>query len=178
MKLLLLWLSLLGPSCIDLNPRAVHCSNDEGRASPGATWHAQVAPLMARKCMTCHQGGGKAPMSLDTYLKVMERKGSVREAVAARHMPPWPPAPCCAAYENAASLTNDERALLLAWLDEGGLEGITVPPPPIPTPLALNADTVLTMPEGVHPFFGLWHRRDPMLSVGNGFYPNAFHHWH
>ncbi len=137
--------------CLDLNPRAVTCQNAEGTAPPGATWSAQIAPLMARKCMSCHQASGNAPMSLDTFTKVKELRALVRDAVETRRMPPWPPAPCCAEYENPARLTDDERALMLAWIDEGTAEGTPSPAPLIPTRPVLDADTVLTMAEPYTP---------------------------
>ncbi len=144
-------LALLLSGCLDLNPRAVTCANADGTAAAGATWHGQVAPLMARKCMSCHQAGGNAPMSLDSYTKVQELKSLVRDAVSTRRMPPWPPAPCCAEYENPAKLTDDERALMLAWIDEGAVEGTAQPAPSIPARPVLDADTTLTMPEAYTP---------------------------
>ena len=144
-------LLLLLSSCLDLNPRAQTCTNSNGTSTSGATWHAQIAPLMARKCMSCHQAGGNAPMSLDTYPKVNELKALVRDAVETRRMPPWPPAPCCAEYENPAKLSDDERALLLSWIDDGAPEGTALPPPAIPARPVLDADTVLTMPEAYTP---------------------------
>ena len=137
--------------CLDLNPRAVTCENANGTAPPGATWSAQIAPLMARKCMSCHQAGGNAPMSLDTFTQVKELRSLVRDAVVTRRMPPWPPAPCCTEYENPARLTDDERALMLAWIDEGTVEGTPSEAPVIPSRPVLDADTVLIMPEAYTP---------------------------
>lgn len=143
-----LWGSLLvvGAGCLDFNPRGLFCANDEGEVRRGATWHADVAPLMARKCMSCHREGGNAPMSLKTFEQVAALKSVVRDAVETRRMPPWPPAPCCAEYENPAALTTEERRLMLSWLDEGGVEGVAAPPPQVPARPELDADVTLTMP--------------------------------
>ncbi len=101
--------------------------------------------------MSCHQAGGNAPMSLDTYAQVKQLRALVHDAVESRRMPPWPPAPCCAEYENPAKLTDDERTTLLTWIDEGAEEGVPALPPTIPSRPVLDADTVLTMPEPYTP---------------------------
>ncbi|MFT3711005.1 MAG: hypothetical protein QM817_25545 [Archangium sp.] len=137
---------VLASSCLDFNPRGMFCGDDEGEARAGATWHQDIAPLMARKCMSCHRAGGNAPMSLDTFAAVNELKSAVRDAVETRRMPPWPPAPCCAEYENPAALTTEERRLMLSWIDEGAAEGVVAAAPVIPEREVLDADVTLMMP--------------------------------
>lgn len=136
--------------CVDLNPRAEYCASAATSADAG-TWAVDVGPLMARKCMGCHQPGGNAPMALDTWAQVTALLPLIRDAVETRRMPPWPPAPCCADYLNPAALSADERGLIVAWIDAGGPRGeVTAEPPPAPR-ATLDADTVLTMPEPYTP---------------------------
>lgn len=149
-RLFVLSCAVLLAGCLDLNPKGEYCATASGTAS-GATWHRDVAPLMARKCMGCHRAGGNGPMELQTFAQVHELRALVRDAVERRRMPPWPPAPCCAEYENPAALTADERALMLAWVDEGALEGEVAPAPAVPTRPTLGGDVVLTMPEAYTP---------------------------
>ena len=137
---------MLGTACLDLNPKGESCTNDEGTPRTGVTWHDDVAPLMARRCMSCHQTGGNAPMPLTTYAQVETLKHLVRDAVETRRMPPWPPAPCCADYENPAALTTEERQTMLSWVDDDAPEGTPRPAPAIPARPTLDADTTLTMP--------------------------------
>lgn len=150
-RLVLVVSTLLGAGCLDLNPKAEFCGNENGAAKPDITWHDDVAPLMARKCMSCHQSGGNAPMPLETYAQVAALKALVRDAVETRRMPPWPPAPCCAEYENPAALTTDERATMLSWIDDGVAEGTARAAPTVPTRPVLDADVTLTMPEPYTP---------------------------
>ncbi|MFO0595903.1 MAG: hypothetical protein U0228_11375 [Myxococcaceae bacterium] len=151
MRAAVLLVVFMSSGCLDLEPRGTFCASGDGAGKPGATWHDDVAPLMARKCMSCHREGGNAPMSLDTYAAVSELKASVRDAVETRRMPPWPPAPCCGEFQNPASLTADERALLLGWIDDGVVEGNVQPAPVVPARPTLDADVTLTMPEEYTP---------------------------
>lgn len=144
-------LVLLASGCLDLNPRGEFCADDEGSVRTGLTWHADIAPLMARKCMSCHRAGGNAPMELTTFAQVDALKTVVRDAVETRRMPPWPPAPCCAEYENPAALTTEERRLMLSWIDDGASEGSAAPAPVVPERAVLDADVTLTMPEAYTP---------------------------
>lgn len=146
MKKLRWLLPVLLAGCLDLNPRGEFCATGDVPKDQTVTWHDDVAPLMARKCMGCHQAGGNAPMPLDTYARVADLKLLVRDAVASRRMPPWPPAPCCAEYERSAALSADERAVMLKWVDDGAVEGATKPAPVIPARPTLDADVTLTMP--------------------------------
>src|SRR5678815_4237470 len=48
------------------------CGADDGDTPPPpddgqVTWFQDVAPILSRHCMTCHQDGGIAPFSLTEY---------------------------------------------------------------------------------------------------------------
>lgn len=151
MRALSLLFLLSASACLDLNPQGAFCASGDGTAKAGATWHNDVAPLFARKCQSCHREGGNAPMPLDTFAAVSALKAQVRDAVATRRMPPWPPAPCCAEYENPAALTTGERALVLQWVDDGAVEGTPRVAPAVPSRPVLDADVTLTMPQPYQP---------------------------
>lgn len=149
MKRLLLLLCFT--ACLEFNPKGQYCDPKSGTARSGATWHDDIAPLMARRCMPCHNDVGHAPMSLEAYPQVFALQGAIRSAVETRRMPPWPPAACCADYENSAALTSDERALILSWIDEGASEGSPRDPPAIAQHAELDADVTLRMPDAYTP---------------------------
>ena len=95
-----------------------------GDAGPDAvTYHQSVEPILAQRCTRCHSTGGPAPFPLDQYSDVYLEKDALRAAVASRVMPPWPPARCCHPYANSDALTDDEQATVLAWVDQGAVEG-------------------------------------------------------
>jgi hypothetical protein len=138
-------------SCVDLEPRATFCATAEPTApATTPTWHGELAPLFATRCMPCHQRGGNGPMPLTTFDEVAPLAAAIRETTHARRMPPWPPAPCCAEYRDSLALTDAELGLVAAWVDAGAPRGIGAEraPPARPT---LAADTTLTMPEPYTP---------------------------
>jgi thiol-disulfide isomerase/thioredoxin len=104
------------------------------KAKTSATWHADVAPLVEARCATCHRPGQVGPFPLLSYRDVRSRRAVVREVVAEGRMPPWHADAPRGVFENDLRLGDDEKALLLSWLDAGAPEGAAPatprPPPP------------------------------------------------
>jgi hypothetical protein len=115
------------------------------------TYHQDIAPIAAAKCVECHRDGGIAPFALDTFSEFARRATSIRQAVAARIMPPWQPAPCCQNYRHDLSMSELQRAQMLAWLDGGTPEGESLPPPPRPEGGLPRVDATLQMSEPYSP---------------------------
>jgi hypothetical protein len=105
----------------------VGCGGDEpsGASSgeAGPTYHADVRPIVAAKCVGCHSEDGIAPFPLTTYAEVKALAGPVKVAVAARAMPPWPPSDDCASYDGARALTQAQIDTLVRWVEGGAAEG-------------------------------------------------------
>jgi hypothetical protein len=83
------------------------------------TYAREVAPIIQNKCQACHRPGQVAPFSLLTYDDSKRWAGTMREVVAERRMPPWHADPRYGHFENDRSLTPEQRATLLAWVDQG-----------------------------------------------------------
>jgi hypothetical protein len=95
-------------------------------AMPGAprlTFHRDVRPILAARCLPCHTSGGIAPISFERFEDVRLLAPAIAEDVASGRMPPWPPASGCNQYRFDRSLSNDERTTLLEWVAEGAPEG-------------------------------------------------------
>src|SRR5262249_20156920 len=105
---------------------------DAGIAEP--TWFKDVQPIVVEKCQGCHSEGGLAPFALETYNQVANIRSLVHAAVEDRIMPPWQPAPCCTQYRWDRSLSEDERATLLRWIDHGLALGDAADAPPARPP--------------------------------------------
>jgi len=65
----------------------------EQRSAPGVdrpvTFAKDVAPLLYRECVPCHQPDGPAPFSLITVDEVRRHAAQIAAATARRYMPPW-----------------------------------------------------------------------------------------
>ncbi len=151
MRALRLLFAVLLPACVvNVQPKAQLCAEQTPDAGAGAglTYHHDVEPILAARCQRCHSAGGPAPFPLTQYSDVYLQKDAVRAAVSSRVMPPWPPARCCNSFANSDALTDGELATVLAWVDQGALEGPVEGPPPTPLRRTLDrVDLTLTMPE-------------------------------
>ena len=93
-------------------------------ASQGqVTWRQQIAPLVYKNCTSCHHAGGSGPFSLTTYSDAKRWGGLMKTVTASRYMPPWLPEPGYGSFDGERRLTEDEIALVKAWVEAGMPEG-------------------------------------------------------
>jgi peroxiredoxin len=95
------------------------------------TYTGDVAAIMQNKCQSCHRPGQVGPFSLLSYDDARRHAAMIREVVDERRMPPWHADPRYGQFGNDRSLTARERAVLLAWVDQGAPLGdpADMPPP-------------------------------------------------
>ena len=103
------------------------------------TWYRDVQPIVVAKCQGCHVSTGVAPFPLETYQEIYAVRGSARDAIAAKVMPPWQPDACCNHYRWDRSLSDGELATMVSWLDANLPMGAPedAPPSVAPPPLGL-----------------------------------------
>jgi peroxiredoxin len=115
------------------------------------TYGRDVAPIVQKRCVSCHRKGQAAPFSLTSHAQVASRLRRIREAIDDGRMPPWLANPEYGKFANDTSLSAAEKRTLFAWIDSGAPEGDPrdLPPPlsfpegwRIPTP-----DVVIPMPD-------------------------------
>ena len=101
-------------------------------AAPPAdvTFHRDVAPLLQKRCQTCHRPGDIGTMSLITYEQTRPWAKAIRAAVLQREMPPWHADPRYGSFSNDRSLTDAEIQTLVRWVDIGAPEGSPADAPP------------------------------------------------
>ena len=103
-------------------------------AAPGVTWSHEVAPILYRRCVSCHRPGpGVAPFSLIAYQDAAKRAALIAAVTRKRFMPPWLPAE--PRFQNERKLTDLEIATISRWAAEGAPEG-TAAEAPRPPPFA------------------------------------------
>ena len=97
------------------------------------TFTRDVAPILQENCQTCHRDGSFAPMPLTTYDEVRPFTPLIRHRVETREMPPWPMDHTIGIQEfkNDISLSDEEIATILGWIDSGAPMGDPddMPPP-------------------------------------------------
>jgi len=85
-------------------------------APDNLTYHNRIAHIMQDNCVSCHRKGAAGPFTLDTYERVIAKRGMIKEVVADDMMPPWFAAPGEHAFANDRSLAPADKRDLLAWL--------------------------------------------------------------
>jgi len=147
------WSSALG--CGDSDKPAGKV--ESGQQSLDVTWHRDVAPVITEKCTACHNQGGIAPFSLETYADAKAVASLVVGAVMDGRMPPFlaqetdscqPRQP----WADDLRLSADQKALIQKWVDNGTPEGDPAtaatlkPPAPVSLP---REDVVMNWPEAI-----------------------------
>ncbi len=112
------------------------CADDDP-SSPepveaGPTYWQHVAPIVSQKCAGCHQDGGIAPFTLQSYEDVQSRAGLIADVTSRRIMPPYlmQTGDECGSFDESVALTQEEIATLGAWARGDRAEGTAVPVAP------------------------------------------------
>lgn len=102
------------------------------------TYTREIIRLFQKRCLSCHQEGGKAPMSLATYNEARPWAKAIKEEVLERRMPPWGAVKGFGSFRNDGALTQEEVSLIADWVEGGAPEGEPkyLPSTPIPDPPA------------------------------------------
>ncbi len=89
------------------------------------TFSKDVAPIFQSKCQSCHEPGSIGPMSLVTYQDSRPWARSIKQRVESRQMPPWHIDRSVGVnkFKNDMSLSDEQVATVVAWVDGGALEG-------------------------------------------------------
>src|SRR5215472_11987321 len=97
------------------------------------TFTKDVVPILQRSCQNCHRPNNIAPMSFLTYQEARPWARSIKEKVVKRDMPPWfiDQTIGIRKFKDDPSLTDQEIATIVAWVDGGAPEGnrADMPPP-------------------------------------------------
>lgn len=156
---------------------------DPDTRAPALTYHRDARAIIEARCTGCHREGDIAPFPLTTYEEVGPLASALAGAIASGEMPPWQPADGCNSYGDDFSLSDQEREILLAWLDDGAPSGDPadyVPPEmPIDTfrpDVTLKMAEPYTPPADVHDdyrcFLLEWPETAPMYVTGARIQPD------
>ncbi|HEY1101373.1 MAG TPA: hypothetical protein VGF99_20715 [Myxococcota bacterium] len=128
---------LLLSSSLTLFAVVAGCPSPPPAVAEGITFHKDIAPLLQRECMSCHQQGGIGPFPLTTYDEVVANKELISFSVSTRRMPPniLDNSGDCQTFPDARWLDDNEIATIVGWADGDAVEGTPPATPIAPQPL-------------------------------------------
>jgi hypothetical protein len=96
------------------------------------TFTKDIAPIFQEKCEACHRPDSMAPMSLVTFEEARPWARSIKDRVATRQMPPWHIDRNVGIqdFKNDRSLSEDQIATIVRWVDTGAPKGDAKDMPP------------------------------------------------
>lgn len=103
------------------------------------TYRDHIAPIVARRCLPCHNAGEAGAFPLTTYEEVRRRASLIRWVVLAGSMPPTK----FASDDHpitSGGLTDEEGVLIQEWVRAGMREGVGIGQPAVPSPLIWRMD--------------------------------------
>ena len=90
----------------------------EGKARP-VTYNNRISRLVAENCQSCHRAEGNAPMPLDTYKQVADRRATIEFMTKSGRMPPWFAHKKVGEWSNDKSLSERDLKDLITWAQKG-----------------------------------------------------------
>jgi mono/diheme cytochrome c family protein len=127
-------------------------------AAAAPTFTKDVAPILFKSCIRCHQSGELASkIPLTTYEEAKARAALIKQKVVAREMPPWPvDAAKSLKFRNDPRMSQNDIATIVAWVNAGAPKGNDADLPAIPKfedgwthPEGLKPDLVISPPTDV-----------------------------
>lgn len=102
------------------------------KPSEPVTFAKDVAPILQKNCMPCHHEGEATPFSLATYETAAAKADVIAQVVTEGRMPPWYAHPDFGTWENARTMTAEEKRTIAQWIEGGKLTGdlAAMPAPP------------------------------------------------
>jgi hypothetical protein len=96
------------------------------------TWAENAACIFYTNCTKCHFPGGPGPFSLIDYNSAFTARFAIKQAILDDYMPPWQPDETYQTYAHERILTQQEKDILVGWVDQGGQSGVlaNAPTPP------------------------------------------------
>ncbi len=152
----------LATSAVVLSALLLSFGMPESKSQTGktaSTFTKDVAPILFKSCIKCHQKGELASrVPLTSYEEAKARAELIKKKVVAREMPPWPvDAAKSLKFRNDPRLSQYEIAIIVAWVNAGAPKGDDADLPPMPKfedgwmhPEGVKPDLVISAPNDVH----------------------------
>jgi len=96
---------------------------ERGKAHEKISYAKTIAPIIEKKCATCHQPGGIGPMELTSYEQVKGFSPMIREVIRTNRMPPYLADPTVGAFTHDDRLSAEQIKTLVHWVEAGAPRG-------------------------------------------------------
>ena len=132
---------------------------------------ADIAPILADNCATCHREGGIAPFAMDSHTMVQGWSPMIREVLMTKRMPPGQIDGHIGEFINDRLITDEEVRNVIAWADAGApKDGDTDPLTELTWStskwsLSDKPDLVLKVPSQQVPATGVLEYRDVAVKI-------------
>jgi peroxiredoxin len=83
------------------------------------SYTADIAPVLAQQCASCHREGGVAPFAMDSHTMVQGWSPMIREVLMTRRMPPGQIDGHIGEFINDRLVDNDDVRNIIAWVEAG-----------------------------------------------------------
>lgn len=121
--------------------------------SPTVTYSSHIAAILDRRCNSCHRPNDIGPMSFVDAAETSGWGDMILEVIDDGRMPPWNAVDPVGTFANENRLTEEERELIAAWVEQGSPLGDPAERPTLPTyadswRLPSEPDLVIELPRG------------------------------
>ena len=87
------------------------------------TYVKDVAPILEKRCVACHEQGGIGPFAMNSYAVVKGFAPMIAETTRTDRMPPYNADPHVGKFADNKNLTSDEIRTIVHWVEAGAPRG-------------------------------------------------------
>ncbi len=113
-------------------PQSSGTPGPRASAYSAVTFNRDIAPIVYQYCVSCHRPGESGPFPLLRYEDVKKHGRQVAAVTQTRFMPPWLPEPQSLKFADERRLSDQQIALIQAWVSQGMMQGNPADLPPKP----------------------------------------------
>jgi mono/diheme cytochrome c family protein len=92
-------------------------------AATKISYAKDVAPILEKRCVACHQEGGIGPFAMSSYDMVKGFSPMIREVIRTDRMPPYNADPHVGKFSDSKNLDPAEIKTIVHWIEQGAQRG-------------------------------------------------------
>jgi peroxiredoxin len=132
------------------------------------SYEKEISPILAKNCVACHSEGGIGPFAMDSYEKVKQWSGMIRESIRTDRMPPFHADPHVGSFTGDMNLTVKDTQTLIHWIEAGaprgtGSDPLKINAKPAPEWELGKPDLVIELPAYTVPASGVVDYQNPVV---------------